>query len=159
MLLPTLMKATRVMTKSVHCITPEVSLVRAWATMQRLHVRHLPVLWGQHLVGMVSDRDLLKHAQLGPTGEVVFEGPRDEVNDVMTRAPITIGPHGQVSDLAKLMVLHHIDAVPIVTVDGVLIGLVTTTDLLELLMEPDQQSDVLPFSFALRTPEETMSTA
>jgi CBS domain-containing protein len=57
------MKASCVMTREVHCITPEGPLAQAWATLTRLRVRHLPVLFDGRLVGILSDRDLLLRAR------------------------------------------------------------------------------------------------
>ena len=149
------MKASRVMTKTVHCIAPEVSLEEAWQLMQRHRVRHLPVRWGDKVAGILSDRDLLVYADRGVGGELVF--PQGKVSDAMTTKPFTALPTTTVSTLARLMLDAHIDSIPIVARDDSLIGLVTSADLLELLTEPDQVSNVLPFSFALRRPEETMA--
>lgn len=149
------MKASRVMTKTVHCITPEVSLEQAWKVMHRYQVRHLPVMWGDKVAGILSDRDLLVHANRGVGGELVF--PRTTVADAMTTKPFTALPTATISSLARLMLDAHIDSIPIVSRTDELVGLVTSTDLLELLTEPDQVSDVMPFSFAVRRPDETLS--
>lgn len=147
------MKASRVMTKTVHCIAPATPLKAAWEAMERHRVRHLPVTWDDKVVGILSDRDLLVRGTIGSQGTMVF--PELTVVDAMTPRPITAFPNAAVSKLARLMVEHRIDSVPIVGPDDVLVGMVTSTDLLELLMDPDQSSDVLPFSFALRTSDET----
>ncbi|MDP1826515.1 MAG: CBS domain-containing protein [Archangium sp.] len=148
------MRASRVMTKTVECITPEVTLERAWKLMQTHQVRHLPVLWGDKVAGILSDRDLLALANRGVGGE--FEFPPGTVADAMTTKPFTALATATVATLARLMLDAHIDSIPIVTKDDTLVGLVTSADLLELLTEPDQVSDVLPFSFALRKPSELM---
>lgn len=149
------MKASRVMTKTVHCITPDVALEQAWKVMQRYQVRHLPVMWGDKVAGIVSDRDLLTYADRGVGGELVF--PKGTVADAMTTKPFTALQTASVSTLARLMLEAHIDSVPIVGKDESLVGMVTSADLLELLTEPEQVSDVLPFSYAVRTPEETLT--
>jgi CBS domain-containing protein len=149
------MKASRVMTKTVQCITPDVTLEHAWTLMQQHRVRHLPVLWGDKVAGILSDRDLLAFAHRGVGGELDF--PPGTVADAMTTRPFTALPGASVSTLARLMLDAHIDSIPIVKKDDTLVGLVTSSDLLELLTEPDQVSDVLPFSFALRRPAEVMA--
>lgn len=149
------MKASRIMTKDVHCITPEVTLTRAWALMGKLNVRHLPVTWGGKLVGILSDRDLLARATRGGDGGMIF--PVGTVSEAMTKNPVAVPASAAVSKIAALMLEYRIDSVPIVALDQSLVGLVTTTDLIELLTEPEQVSDVLPFSFALREPSETMA--
>lgn len=149
------MKASRVMTKTVHCIKPEATLAAAWKLMQEHRVRHLPVMWGDKVAGILSDRDLLAFAHRGVGGELEF--PSGTAADAMTTKPFTALASATVSTLARLMLDAHIDSIPIVNKDDTLLGLVTSADLLELLTEPDQVSDVLPFSFALRRPAELMT--
>ena len=148
------MKASRVMTRTVHCITPQVTLERAWRLMQRHHVRHLPVLWGDKVVGVLSDRDLLVNAEPGLGGAIAF--PHLTASDAMTRKPVTALETASISSLAHLMLEAQFDCVPIVDREDTLVGLVTSADLLELLAEPEQESEVMPFSFAVRRPEETL---
>ncbi|MBE2253850.1 MAG: CBS domain-containing protein [Myxococcus sp.] len=54
-----------------------------------------------------------------------------------------------VSKLAALMLQYRIDSIPIVSPRDELVGLVTSTDLIELLTSPDTLNDVLPFTFTL----------
>ena len=151
------MKANRVMTKTVHTITPEVLLHDAWSAMQRLHVRHLPVLWGDQVAGILSDRDLLLHASRGLSGELHFHDVTTA--DAMTPRPVTALPTATVASLARLMLERRIDSIPIVSRAGRLEGLVTSADLLELLAEPDGELSTLPFEFNVRSPQETMAAA
>lgn len=143
------MKATRVMTKNVTCITPDVSLDRAWSLMKRLHVRHLPVVFSGRLVGILSDRDLLLRALPVEGGAVTF--PPLAVGESMTPHPVSCQATAAVSKLAALMLEHRIDSIPIVTTRDELVGLVTSTDLLELLTEPEAVSTPLPFAWELQT--------
>ncbi len=141
------MQATRVMTRHVTTITPDVTLERAWSLMQRLTVRHLPVVFSGKVVGILSDRDLLLRAIAVEGGALSF--PPLAVGEAMTPHPIACQPGTHVSKLAALMLEHRIDSIPIVNTHDVLVGLVTSTDLLELLTTPDSISEVLPFTFTL----------
>lgn len=143
------MKASRVMTKTVHCISPTDTLEHAWQLMQRHRVRHLPVTWGEKLTGILSDRDLLAFSSRGVGGELVF--PAHPVSDAMTTKPFTALHDATVSALARLMLDARIDCVPIVTRGDELIGLVTSFDLLELLSDPVLHSDRVPFEYEIRT--------
>lgn len=146
------MKATRVMTRDVICITPEVPLERAWALMGSRAIRHLPVVFSGRLVGIVSDRDLLLRALALEGGALSF--PPLAVGEAMTPRPISCQADVPVSKLAALMLDHRVDSIPIVTARDELVGLVTSTDLIELLTEPDRLTDVLPFTFRLTKAEE-----
>lgn len=131
------MKTTAVMTRDVAVVSPTVSVGGATHMMDRLKVRHLPVVEGRRLVGILSDRDLLKH------------GSGVACEAAMTVAPVTCSPDSSVGRVAQLMLEYRIDSIPIVSASGTLAGLVTSTDLLGLLVDREQ-AQILPFAFRLR---------
>jgi len=131
------MNTSAVMTRDVVVVSPTVSVPVAARLMQRLHVRHLPVVEERKLVGILSDRDLVEHAANATCAQV------------MTPAPITCSQDASVGRVASLMLEYKIDSIPVVSVSGTLIGLVTSTDLLGLLVDR-AQAQVLPFDFKLR---------
>ncbi len=55
------MNMSTVMTRDVVVVSPTVTAGVAARMMQRLRIRHLPVVEDGRLVGILSDRDLLKH--------------------------------------------------------------------------------------------------
>lgn len=130
------------MTKKVVAVPPSLLISHAWDIMQREHIRHLPVVNHGAVVGMLSDRDLLRIANVLPSGDLAFV--RRHVEDVMTLKPITCAPGNSVGYVAKLMTDKKIDAIPIVE-DDRMVGLVTSTDLLHLLIEGAEHQ--LPFEF------------
>jgi CBS domain-containing protein len=134
------MNTSAVMTRNVVVVPPTVSVGVATRLMQRMHVRHLPVVEARKLVGILSDRDLVKHAADAICAEA------------MTPAPVTCSQDASVARVASLMLEHKIDSIPVVSVSGTLIGLVTSTDLLGLLVDR-AQAQVLPFEFKLRVAE------
>jgi acetoin utilization protein AcuB len=106
--------------------------------MEEMNIRHLPVMIDARLVGIVSDRDLLRR----PDG-----GEPSACGEVMTPSPLTCSPDSSIASVAAMMIEHKIDSIPVVLGER-LIGLVTSTDLLELLVERDR-AQVLPFDFQL----------
>jgi len=140
------MQIRATMTRKIVTVPPSLHVTHAWAIMQRERIRHLPVLDGGFLVGMVSDRDLLRIGTPQPTGELGFL--RRHVEDVMSLEPIVCAPDTSVGEAARIMTEEKIDALPVVR-DGLLIGLVTSTDLLHLLVE--RESVALPFEFRVET--------
>ena len=142
------MKANRVMTRDVVCVAPETRLPRAWEILKDLHVRHLPVTTGGVLHGILSDRDFLVRGVLKNDGRL--ELPDVAAAAAMTRLPVSCPPGAPVSRIASLMLEHRIDSIPIIGLGGLLVGLVTSADLLELLTEPDRLGDTLPFQFQVQ---------
>ncbi len=131
------MNTSTVMTRDIVVVSPTVTAGVAARLMERRRIRHLPVVEYGRLVGILSDRDLLKRA------------PGTSCGAAMTPAPVTCLPSTSVSQVAKLMLEHKIDSIPIVSHSGSLTGLVTSTDLLGLLTDLDE-AQMLPFDFRLR---------
>ena len=61
------MRASSAMTRKVVCVAPDDSLIDAQSIMVEWGVRHLPVLRGRELVGILSDRDVMLHARAKPS--------------------------------------------------------------------------------------------
>jgi len=106
-------------------------------------VRHMPVVSGGRLVGVVSERDLLR-ASLSSL-QVTTKGDRRaflhtvEIHTVMS-SPIVVGAKAPLERAAGLMADHKIGCLPVVDDVDALVGLVTETDLLlHLAHRPDPQ--------------------
>ena len=141
------MRAASTMTRDVTVIPPELDLASAWRIMKREHIRHLPVLRAGALVGMLSDRDVLLRSEVDEDGHV--EVPEATlVAEAMTAMPLeTCESSTSVADLARLMTEKKIDAIPVV--HGLrLVGLVTSNDLLALLVRREEARP-LPFEFRI----------
>lgn len=126
------MKASAAMTRNVVCVEPSDSLQDAYEIMTEWEIRHLPVLEGQTLVGILSDRDILIHASPGTDGALEIE--TIAVSDAMTADPITCKTSTSVTTISETMIKHKIDSVPVVDDEQQLVGLVTSSDLIELLI-------------------------
>jgi acetoin utilization protein AcuB len=132
--------------------TPETTLPEALRLTGQRGVRHLPVLEGEQLVGILSDRDL-KRAMASPATsleahELSYLLDRLRVGEIMTRTVITIGRMFPIEAAACLMVQEKIGALPVT--DGErLVGLVTETDVLRLFVramgagEPSSRLDIV----------------
>ncbi len=96
-------------------------------------LRHIPVVRGGALVGVISERDLLR-ASLSNLSGFGVEQRRAflqvvEITRVMSAPPIVISPDAQIEHAAGLMAEKRIGCLPVVE-DGKLVGLLTETDLL-----------------------------
>ena len=119
-------------------VAPEDSLATAARLTREHHVRHLPVVRGGELVGIVSDRDIRSAMPsplevADPTRAGVLE--RTPVEKIMTREVLTAGPLDSVEDAAKQLCRRRIGALPVVDAHGRLLGMITETDVLTAFAE------------------------
>jgi CBS domain-containing protein len=103
-------------------------------------VRHMPVVQGGSLVGVVSQRDLLR-ASLSTLTDFGRDERRAflnvvEIEKVMSAPPVTIGPGASVREAARVMASRKIGCLPVLE-EGRLVGLITETDLLRHFAEAD----------------------
>jgi acetoin utilization protein AcuB len=97
-------------------------------------VRHMPVVRSGQLVGVVSERDLLR-VSLSNLNENGSDERRAflhavEIERAMSQPAIVIGPDAAVEEAARVMADRKIGCLPVVDPSQVLVGLVTETDLL-----------------------------
>jgi acetoin utilization protein AcuB len=140
-----------VMQAKVVTVTPRTTLPEAIRLASHVGVRHLPVVEGGRLVGIVSDRDLKRAMASSATSlevhELYYLLARVSMEEIMTRAVITVGPTAPVEEAARLMAQEKIGALP-VTEGERLLGIVTETDVLRLFVgamgagEPSTRLDV-----------------
>lgn len=120
------MKIADLMSRRVHVAGPDLDAETAWSCMQQLHVRHLVVVDDyERVIGILSERDLgsrhgaqVRHLK--------------SVRDLMTPDPIVLDPEFEVHQAAELLRGLSIGCFPVVS-GAALVGIVTTSDLLEAL--------------------------
>jgi|APLak6261679142_1056127.scaffolds.fasta_scaffold00011_5 CBS domain-containing protein len=126
------MDARQLMQVEVVTVPPDLSLELAHKVMKERALRHLPVVSGKKLAGILSERDV--YLAIGRDLNGTFIYPPVTVGQAMSLAPISAGPGVPVAELAKTMIDQKIDALPIIGPQDELVGLVTSTDLVRLLL-------------------------
>jgi acetoin utilization protein AcuB len=111
-----------IMTRQVATITPDKQVGQALKQMQKLNIRHLPVVHKDRMVGWITSRDL-REVLLASMLEKITVG------DVMVQAPIAVTPDTEVEEAARLVVEHKIGGMPVVEGDR-LVGVLTMLDLI-----------------------------
>jgi acetoin utilization protein AcuB len=119
------------MKTKVVTVTPRDTVAHARFLMHQSGVRHLPVVEGHNVVGVVSERDVRAPALPGwrDFEQVALDGT--EVAVVMSTPPATMHPDDSAHAAANLMRGRKISCVPVVSNDSRLVGIITSTDILE----------------------------
>jgi CBS domain-containing protein/ribosome-associated translation inhibitor RaiA len=138
------MRLREIMRSPVVTVEADASARSAWSLMKRRRVRHLVVTEGAHLIGVLSERDLDRKG-----------GPRiaEErlVQDVMTSSVATAGPNSTLRQAANLMWGRQIGSLPVLDRNR-LVGIVTATDVLEVLGRGSSRPKIRAERYTLRLP-------
>jgi CBS-domain-containing membrane protein len=130
--------ASELMTEAPATVWTTTKVRTAVDMLQTLDVRHLPVLdEAGELVGMLSDRDL-RALQIPYVFAEEYVGQLRQaldapVSTVMSGPVISVDQEDDASQIVALMLEHKIGAVPVIDVEGTLVGIVSYTDVLRTL--------------------------
>lgn len=123
------------MTREVETLTPEQTLRDAINLLRRKRIRHLPVVEGQKLVGIVTDRDVKRAAPsvLTGVGNEEFDNSllTIKIAQVMTREPITVPDRASLKSAVEIFINTKVGALPVVD-DGRLVGILADSDVLRV---------------------------
>jgi acetoin utilization protein AcuB len=126
------------MTKEVITIDVDDSMQQAIKLLKQHNIRMLPVMKNEKLVGIITDRDLKRASASDATTldvhELLYLVSKIKVKDIMTRDPITVPPDFTVEETAEILLKHKISGVPVVDQAAKLVGTITQTDLLRVLI-------------------------
>ena len=132
---------SEIMNRDLVTVDKQASLRRARRILDQHRIRHLLVVDGKRLVGIVTDRDLRQAAFFSKSPLTISERQEfmDELKvlEVMSRKLITASSTTTIREAARVMVREKIGCLPVV--DGnQLVGIVTQADLLEMLVRGEQ---------------------
>ena len=148
------------MTPNPMTMSEDKSVLETAKLMKKQKVRRFPVLRGDELVGIVTDRDLRSAA---PSQVISFDAQERElmpelhsllsnitIREVMSRDVITIHPEQTIVAAAQLMLRHRMSGVPVVDTGGQLRGIITETDIFKALVDlSGVSSGKITFAFQL----------
>lgn len=126
-----------IMTKSVITANVTDNLRRVSTLMKEHQVRHLPVVSGKKLVGIVSKSDILRLSfgdmfeDQHSTDETVFD--MLTLEQVMVNNPITVNENESIAEVAKKFTTVEFHALPVVNGEEIT-GIISTTDLIRYLL-------------------------
>ena len=131
------MKAREWMTYDPKTVNDDDLLKTAVTLVVENRIRHLPVVRGDSLVGIISDRDLkraMPSVVAGATPEE-YQAFMEEtsIEQMMTANPITCAPDEDLVDLVRQFCQHKVGAIPVVEGERV-VGIVTQTDMMRAFL-------------------------
>jgi len=130
------MKVSEIMTKATVTDAAQDSLAEAAARMWNAQTGSLLVMEGEHLVGIVTERDVLRAIAHGMDPNQV------PVKDLMRTDVITVGPQTTLKEAAKLMATKWIRHLPVVEGSRV-VGILSQRDLTGVLAEALHEPEAL----------------
>lgn len=144
------MRVRDVMTTDVATVAPDTDLRDVAALLVQKRISGVPVVEGERVVGVVSERDILFKerpstglqrgvlAWLMDEGDLMLKIDATTARLAMTSPPMTIGPERSVSDAAVLMLEERVSRLPVV--EGTrLVGIVTRHDLVRAFARSDEE--------------------
>ncbi|MBK8172326.1 MAG: CBS domain-containing protein [Sandaracinaceae bacterium] len=114
------------MTKAPYTISNTATLLEARKRMQNAEIRHLPVVYGERLVGVISDRDLDVALALDESQQHAL------VSSLMVEEVYVAEPTEKLAHVLRVMVNRKLGSAVVAEKDNVL-GVFTTTDALHML--------------------------
>ncbi|MDH3322551.1 MAG: CBS domain-containing protein [Flavobacteriaceae bacterium] len=129
---------SKIMTTKLITLSYADSLYLAEEKMKVNHIRHIPIVEEGTLVGLLSLSDLKRVSFIDAYSQ---EGDRDtpiydmlNIEDLMIKNPIVVSSDTSILDVTKLMIQKEFHSLPVVD-HGKLVGIVTTTDILEFFID------------------------
>jgi CBS domain-containing protein len=131
---------SKVMTRPLVTVAPDASLDAARVLMEQQHVHHLLVVEGDRMVGILSSADLLKLVLLRrPDSEQTSVASSQSldirVRDLMESRVAVLRQNASLKDAAHALTLGGFHALPILALDDAPVGIVTSSDLIGLLID------------------------
>ncbi len=126
------------MTKDLVTVREADDVALAEALLKLGGIRHLPVVRDRKLVGILTQRDVLRSGLSGKNAA------RDTViSDVMTKDPTSVRPGLGLAQAARLMLERKYGCLPVCEDDGTLVGIVTEADFVRFAADVVQDLDLV----------------
>ena len=130
---------SEIMTKNIIALNRDDDLETAEMLFKRNKIRHIPVVAEDVIIGMLSYTDLLRIS----FADAVYETEEEldtlvynmfTIDQVMAKNVVTVSSTATIKEVAKILAENEFHALPVVD-DGRLVGIVTTTDLINYLLK------------------------
>lgn len=131
------MNAQDRMSRDLRSVPPSLSVWSALAIMRQEDIRHLLVMEGERLVGVVSNRDYRRILERARPDGSVQHVPDLRVTEIMTPEDqlVTARPDTPMLDVAKLITARKVGCIPVLDARDRPIGILTQKDVLAALVD------------------------
>ena len=128
-----------IMTKNLVTVNHKDDLTTAEALFKSHKIRHIPVVNGKKIIGMLSYTDLLRISY----ADAVYDGEENidtmvynmfTIEQVMAKSLVRVSSQTTIKEVAEILSEKEFHALPVVD-ENELVGIVTTTDLIDYLLE------------------------
>jgi len=128
-----------IMTTSIIKLNITDTLTKAETLFKKNHIRHIPVVNSNKIVGMLSYTDLLRisFADAVDEDDTIIDSTvynMFSVEQVMSKNLISVSPETTIKEAAEILAKREFHALPVCEGD-LLVGIVTTTDLIQYLID------------------------
>lgn len=130
---------SKIMSKDLITLSLSDNLYKAEKLFKESHIRHIPVVEDEHIIGILSLSDLKRISFLDAydANEIQIDNAiynMLSIEQIMVKNPIKVDVNTTIKSVAEILSKNEFHALPIVDND-ILVGIVTTTDLLEYLLD------------------------
>ena len=126
------------MSKNPVTIDVDASMQEAIRIMKQENIKLLPVMSGDSLVGVLTDRDLKKASASDATSldvhELLYLIMKIKVKDIMMKDPVTVPEDFTIEETAQVLLNKKISGVPVMDKAGQLVGVITKSDLFRVII-------------------------
>jgi acetoin utilization protein AcuB len=126
------------MSKPAVTIDADASVAKAVKLLKKHEINMLPVLMDNRLAGIIANADIQRASAAGIDPlkqDDLFELiSQVKVSSVMNRKPIVVKPENTVEETAEILLIHRISGVPVVDGRDEVIGVITKSDILQLIL-------------------------
>ena len=130
---------SKIMTKKLITLTLNDDLYTAEKLFRENHIRHIPIVKDEHIIGMLGCSDLERISFLDSydSNEIKIDNAIYKmlsINQLMVKKPTKIDSSISIKSVVEILAKNEHHALPVVEND-ILVGIVTTTDILNYLLE------------------------
>ncbi len=132
------MSISSIMTPKLVTVTPETTVDVMQQLLDTHPIHHLLVVEGGKLVGVISDRDILKVTS--PYLRTQLETNKDlltltrTASQLMARKVVTISPKASILDAARTLIENKVSLLPVIDSDDELVGVLSWKDVMRYII-------------------------